>query len=79
MHSKLLSPVLKLFSNIAVFCFSYKSIEAVKATLKAGEALNSKQVPIQIKLAATPLFVLTSLSVHKQKVIETLTEASGII
>ncbi|KAF5101652.1 hypothetical protein D0Z00_000726 [Geotrichum galactomycetum] len=69
----------KIRADIAVSCFSYEGVEAVKAALKAGEALNSEQVPIQIKLVAAPLFVLTSLSVHKQKAIETLTEAIEII
>lgn len=69
----------KIRADIAVSCFSYEGVEAVKAALKAGEALNSEQVPIQIKLVAAPLFVLTSLSVHKQKAIETLNEAIEVI
>lgn len=69
----------KIRADIAVSCFSYEGVEAVKAALKAGEALNSEQVPIQIKLVAAPLFVLTSLSVHKQKAIDTLNEAIEVI
>ena len=62
---KLTTGATKSVLDIAVSCFSYEGVEAVKAALKAGEALNSEQVPIEIKLVAAPLFVLTSLSVSQ--------------
>lgn len=66
-------------ADIAVTCFSYEGVDAVKAALKAGEALHTEDVPVKVKLVAAPLFVLTSVSIDKQRAIEKLTEAIEII
>lgn len=72
------SPV-KVRADIEVTCFGYEGVDAVKEALEAGESLHSEAIPVKIKLVAAPLFVLTSVSLDKQKAIETLTEAISLM
>lgn len=76
---KLTPNPVKVRADIGVSCFSYEGVEAVKDALRAGEALHTEEVPVKVKLVAAPLFVLTSVSINKQKAIEKLTEAIEVI
>lgn len=72
---KLTPNPVKVRADIDVTCFGYEGVDAVKAALSAGEKLNTEEVPVKVKLVAAPLFVLTSVSLDKQKAIDRLTEA----
>lgn len=74
-NRKLTPNPVKVRANVEVACFGYDGVDAVKDALRAGESLHSEAVPVSIKLVAAPLFVLTSLSLDKQKAIEVLTQA----
>lgn len=76
---KLTPNPVKVRADIEVTCFSYEGVDAVKAALSAGEALNTEDIPVKVKLVAAPLFVLTSVSLDKQKAIDRLTEAIEVI
>lgn len=76
---KLTPNPVKIRADISVSCFSYDGVDAVKAALRAGEALHTDMVPVKVKLVAAPLFVLTSVSIDKQKAIERLGEAIEVI
>lgn len=76
---KLTPNPVKVRADIDVTCFSYEGVDAVKAALAAGEKLNTEDVPVKVKLVAAPLFVLTSISLDKQKAIDRLTEAIEVI
>lgn len=76
---KLTPNPVKVRADIEVTCFSYEGVDAVKAALSAGESLNTEEVPVKVKLVAAPLFVLTSVSLDKQKAIDKLTEAIEVI
>lgn len=76
---KLTPNPVKVRADIGVSCFSYEGVDAVKAALRAGEALHTEEVPVKVKLVAAPLFVITSVSINKQKAIDRLTEAIEII
>lgn len=76
---KLTPNPVKVRADIGVSCFSYEGVDAVKAALRAGEALHTEEVPVKVKLVAAPLFVLTSVSINKQKAIERLGEAIELI
>lgn len=76
---KLTPNPVKIRADVAVTCFSYEGVDAIKAALAAGEKLHTEAVPVKVKLVAAPLFVLTSVSIDKQKAIEKLTEAIEVI
>lgn len=76
---KLTPNPVKVRADIEVTCFGYEGVDAVKEALEAGESLHSEEVPVKVKLVAAPLFVLTSVSLDKQRAVDTLTEAIGLI
>jgi len=65
----------KIRADIEVTCFGYEGIEAIKAALKAGEALQTPEIPIKVKLVAPPLYVMTTNSSDKRGGIDLLEKA----
>jgi len=76
-----LSPqAVKVRSDFEVTCFSYEGIDAIKAALFAGEAAGSnKDVTVNIKLIAPPLYVMMASSMDKTVGIEALNKALDAI
>lgn len=70
---------IKLRADIEVTCYHYEGIDAIKAALKAGEAMSTEQYPIKIKLVAPPLYVVTTSSLSKDKGIEMLNDALDVV
>lgn len=70
---------IKLRADIEVTCYHYEGIDAIKAALKAGEAMSTEQYPIKIKLVAPPLYVVTTSSLSKDKGIEVLNDALDVV
>jgi translation initiation factor 2 subunit 1 len=66
---------IKLRADLEVTCFSYEGIDAIKAALKAGEAVGSEEMPIKIKLVAPPLYVMMTTSLDKDVGLQKLNEA----
>ena len=75
-------------ANILRSCFGYEGIDAVKAALRAGEAVSTENIPIKIKLVAPPLYVLVTHSTDKvggvalmeqalEKIQETIEKSEG--
>lgn len=62
---RLTPKAVKIRSDIEVKCFSYEGIDAIKAALRAGEAVSTAAVPIKIRLVAPPLYVVSSNSTDK--------------
>lgn len=62
---RLTPKAVKIRSDIEVKCFSYEGIDAIKAALRAGEAVSTTSVPIKIRLVAPPLYVVSSNSTDK--------------
>lgn len=65
----------KVRADIQVTCFDYAGIDAIKDALRAGEACSTEEVPIQVKLVAPPLYVMTTTSTDKQQAIERMEAA----
>lgn len=65
----------KIRADLELTCFTYEGIDALIASLKAGEAMSSKDIEIKIKLVAAPLYVMTSQSLDKQLGIEAMEAA----
>jgi translation initiation factor 2 subunit 1 len=70
---------IKLRADLEVTCFSYEGIDAIKESLKAGEAVGSEEMPIKIKLVAPPLYVMMTTSLDKDVGLKKLNEAVDII
>mmetsp|Transcript_9080 Transcript_9080/g.37356 ORF Transcript_9080/g.37356 Transcript_9080/m.37356 type:complete len:341 (+) Transcript_9080:61-1083(+) len=70
---KKLSPQpIKVRADVEVTCFAYDGIEAVRAALSKGKEASIDESPIQIKLIAPPLYVLTTMTLDKDLGIATL-------
>lgn len=66
---------IKLRADIEVTCFQFEGIDAVKYALAAGEATSTEECPVKIKLAAPPLYVVTTSALQKAKGIDALNTA----
>jgi len=69
----------KVRADLEVTCFQYEGIDAIKAALKAGEALSTADSTVSIKLLAPPLYVMVGTFFEKDLGIATLTKAIEII
>lgn len=69
----------KIRSDIEVKCFAYEGIDAIKAALKAGEALSTESIPIKIRLVAPPLYVITTNSTDKNGGVDLMEKALQVI
>jgi len=76
---RLTPQAIKLRADIEVTCFAPMGIDAVKAGLKAAEALSTEAMPIKIKLVAPPRFVMMTTSLDKEEGIAKLEEACEVI
>jgi len=69
----------KIRADVEVTCFGYDGIDAIKKSLKAGEALSTTEIPIKVKLVAPPLYVLITNSTDKLGGVDALDKAIGVI
>jgi translation initiation factor 2 subunit 1 len=76
---RLTPKAVKIRADIEVKCFAYEGIDAIKAALKAGEALSTEAVPIKIRLVAPPLYVVTTNSTDKHGGVELMEKALEVI
>jgi translation initiation factor 2 subunit 1 len=70
---------IKLRADLEVTCFRYQGIDAIKESLKAGEAVGTEDMPIKIKLVAPPLYVMMTTSLEKDIGLQKLNEAVAVI
>ena len=65
----------KIRSDIEVTCFGYEGIDAIKAALKAGEALSTESVVIRVSLVAPPLYAVRATTTDKLGGVELMEKA----
>ena len=65
----------KVRADVEVTCFGYEGIDAVKTALRAGEAKNTADAQVKVKLVSPPLYVLTSQCLEKNTGITILEHA----
>jgi translation initiation factor 2 subunit 1 len=65
----------KMRADIEVACYAYEGIDAVKAALRAGEAVSTGDLAVKVNLIAPPLYVVTTQSLDKSKGIALLEAA----
>ncbi|XP_014216861.1 eukaryotic translation initiation factor 2 subunit 1 [Copidosoma floridanum] len=76
---KLTSQAVKIRADVEVACYGYEGIDAVKASLKAGLALSTEELPIKINLIAPPLYVMTTSTPEKTDGLQALNDAIEVI
>mmetsp|Transcript_4883 Transcript_4883/g.15483 ORF Transcript_4883/g.15483 Transcript_4883/m.15483 type:complete len:300 (-) Transcript_4883:220-1119(-) len=77
---KKLSPQpIKVRADVEVTCFTYQGINAIQEALLSGQDLSISECPIQIKLIAPPMYVMTTMTLDKELGIETLNAAIAIV
>lgn len=78
----------KLRADVAVSCYDYEGIDAVKRALKSGLELSKENLEIKINLIAPPLYVMTLQTQEKEdglalmeaaleRINESITKAGG--
>lgn len=72
---KLTPNPVKVRADLEVTCFGYDGINAIQEALRAGEELHTEAIPVKVKLVASPLYVITSLSLDKNGAIEVVSKA----
>ncbi|KAI9681591.1 MAG: hypothetical protein M1829_000788 [Trizodia sp. TS-e1964] len=65
----------KVRADINVTCFGYEGIDAIKTALRTGEAQNTVEAQVKVKLVSPPLYVLTSQCLEKHTGIAVLERA----
>lgn len=69
----------KIRSDVEVACYAYEGINAVKEALRAGLAVSEEDLQVKINLIAPPLYVVTTVSLDKDKGVEILQKALAAI
>jgi len=70
---------IKIRSDIEVACYAYEGINAVKDALRAGLAVSEQDLQVKINLIAPPLYVVTTVSLDKDKGVDILKKALAAI
>jgi translation initiation factor 2 subunit 1 len=70
---------IKIRSDIEVACYAYEGINAVKDALRAGLAVSEEDLQVKINLIAPPLYVVTTVSLDKDKGVDILKKALAAI
>ncbi|CAG8530483.1 15376_t:CDS:2 [Cetraspora pellucida] len=65
----------KIRADIEVTCFGYDGIDAIRSALRAGEACETDDMSIKVKLVAPPLYVMITNALDKNLGIEMLEKA----
>jgi len=74
-QKRLTPQAVKIRSDIEITCYEYEGVEAVKAALRAGIACSTEELPVKINLIAPPNYVVTTISLDKDKGIALLNTA----
>lgn len=69
----------KIRSDVEVACYAYEGINAVKDALRAGLAVSEEDLQVKINLIAPPLYVMTTVSLDKDKGIDILKKSLAAI
>jgi translation initiation factor 2 subunit 1 len=77
--TKMTPQPLKVRADLAVTCFTYEGVEAIRAALLAGTALSTEATPIHIQLIAAPLYVMTTTTLDKLAGVDALTAAIAAV
>eukprot|EP00127_Corallochytrium_limacisporum_P006567 Clim_evm39s230 gene=Clim_evmTU39s230 len=69
----------KIRADIQLSCYNEEGIDAIKAALKAGQAISTEELPIKINLWAPPIYVLSTTSMDKDMGITALQKCIDVV
>jgi len=64
---RLTPQAVKIRADLELTCFKYEGINAIKTALRAGLKMSTEAMPVQIKLVAPPLYVVTTTSLDRDE------------
>ncbi|SPR00304.1 unnamed protein product (mitochondrion) [Plasmodiophora brassicae] len=76
---RLTPQAVKIRADLEVTCFKYEGIDAVKDALAEGLKLSTEDFPISIKLIAPPLYVISTVSLDKEKGVAIVRQVCDVI
>lgn len=65
----------KIKGEFRLTCNSIGGVNDIKEALRVGESLSQKDIPIKVKLIASPIYSITTETVRKNEGLDLLTEA----
>jgi len=66
---------IKIRADVEMTCFNYNGIEHIKTAMRAAQGCSTDENEIKMRLVAPPLYVLTTMTLNKNKGIALLNEA----
>lgn len=66
---------IKIRADVEMTCFNYNGIEHIKTAMRAAQGCSTEENEIKMRLVAPPLYVLTTMTLNKNKGIALLNEA----
>jgi len=71
--------VIRIRADLELSCFSYEGIDAIKAALAAGKSAGTAENQVNVKLVASPLYVMFTTSTDEEEGIALLRKALDAI
>lgn len=71
---RLAPTICKIRADVEVTCFAYEGVGAIKRALKGADELDTKEFPLDCKLVAPPLYVITTQTMEKDAGIKRINE-----
>jgi len=65
----------KVRADVEMKCYSFSGVEAIREAMRAAQACSTEECPVEMKLIAAPLYVLTTMTHNKKEGIDTLNRA----
>lgn len=65
----------KIKAEFVITCYTLGGVEDIKASLRQGVALATNDIPIEIRLIASPLYHITTTTIKKNEGLALLSEA----
>merc|ERR1712194_108367 len=70
---------IKIRADVEVTCFAYEGINAIREALVQGQGKSLDECPIQIKLIAPPMYVMTTMTLDKELGVQVLSSAIAAV
>ena len=72
---KMVARPVKIKAEFVITCYTLGGVEDIKDSLRKGVAIATSDIPIEIKLIASPLYHITTTTIKKNEGLNLLNEA----
>lgn len=66
---------IRIRADFKITCYTLGGVEDIKAALREGESLSTKDIPIKVRLIASPTYEVSTDTIKKNDGLNLLTEA----